>query len=88
MGKKVLLYNSKLRLFQGKLRSKIGPFLITEISPHGAVEIQNMSTGTQFKVNAHRLKHYLESHFGPQEVVSFMTWNDYAKDCKEIKAAI
>ncbi|CAL2238882.1 unnamed protein product [Prunus armeniaca] len=26
-----------------------------------------MSTGTQFKVNGHRLKHYLESHFDPQE---------------------
>ncbi|CAL2280276.1 unnamed protein product [Prunus armeniaca] len=67
-GEKVLLYNSKLRLFPGKLRSRwTGPFLVTQVSPHGAVEIQNMSTGTQFKVNGHRLKHYLESHFDPQE---------------------
>ena len=42
VGQKVLLYHSRLRLFQGKLRSHwIGPFVVTNVFPHGAVEIQS-----------------------------------------------
>ncbi|KAM2388572.1 hypothetical protein ACFXTH_038002 [Malus domestica] len=42
IGQKVLLFNSRLRLFPGKLRSRwVGPFVITNIFPHGAVEIQS-----------------------------------------------
>ncbi|XP_050104655.1 uncharacterized protein LOC126584262, partial [Malus sylvestris] len=41
IGQKVLLFNSRLRLFPGKLRSKwIGPFIVTNVFPHGAVQIQ------------------------------------------------
>ncbi|CAN6583244.1 unnamed protein product [Malus baccata var. baccata] len=59
---KVLLFNSRLRLFPGKLHSRwIGPFVITNIFPHGAVEIQSAKTGYVFKVNGHRLKSYYES---------------------------
>ncbi|CAA7052840.1 unnamed protein product [Microthlaspi erraticum] len=37
VGDSVLLYNSKLRLFPGKLRSKwAGPFKIHEVLPYGA----------------------------------------------------
>ncbi|CAL2254703.1 unnamed protein product [Prunus armeniaca] len=58
---KVLLFNSRLRLFPGKLRSRwSGPFLVVRVFPHGAVEIQDMKTGSVFKVNGHRLKPYLE----------------------------
>ncbi|CAN6557483.1 unnamed protein product [Malus baccata var. baccata] len=40
VGQKVLLFNSRLRLFPGKLRSKwIGPFVITNVFVHGAVQI-------------------------------------------------
>ncbi|CAN6688928.1 unnamed protein product [Malus baccata var. baccata] len=61
-GQKVLLYNSRLRLFPGKLRSKwIGPFEVTQVMPHGAIEIKNLQTGELFKVNGHRLKHYLDA---------------------------
>ncbi|KAF7842193.1 hypothetical protein G2W53_004491 [Senna tora] len=60
-GQKVLLYHSKLRLFPGKLRSKwIGPFVVTKIHSHGAVEIQSLYTGKTFKVNGHRLKTFFE----------------------------
>ncbi|CAN6716334.1 unnamed protein product [Malus baccata var. baccata] len=60
---KVLLFNSRLRLFPGKLRSKwIGPFVITNVFVHGAVQIQSLKTGHEFKVNGHRLKPYYE-HF-------------------------
>ena len=63
IGQKVLLFNSRLRLFPGKLRSKwVGPFVITNVFVHGAVQIQSLKTGQEFKVNGHRLKPYYE-HF-------------------------
>ncbi|KAM1467127.1 hypothetical protein ACFX2I_032269 [Malus domestica] len=62
IGQKVLLFNSRLRLFPGKLRSKwIGPFVITNVFFHGAVQIQSLKTGQEFKVNGHRLKPYYET---------------------------
>ncbi|KAK8991107.1 hypothetical protein V6N11_062131 [Hibiscus sabdariffa] len=66
-GQKVLLFNSKLKLFSGKLRSKwLGPFTVTEVFPHGAVEIENDS-GERFKVNGQSLKPYYEN--APTELV-------------------
>ncbi|CAN6720949.1 unnamed protein product [Malus baccata var. baccata] len=45
IGQKVLLFNSRLRLFLGKLRSKwIGPFIVTNVFLHGAVQIQSLKT--------------------------------------------
>ncbi|CAN6679368.1 unnamed protein product [Malus baccata var. baccata] len=62
IGQKMLLFNSRLRLFPGKLHSKwIGPFVITNVFPHGAVQIQSLKTGHEFKVNGHRLKPYYET---------------------------
>ena len=70
VGQKVLLFHSRLRLFPGKLRSRwIGPFIVTEIFPHGAVSIQSMDTGKVFKVNGHRLKMFYED-FPQHEVES------------------
>ncbi|KAM1573907.1 hypothetical protein EV2_044893 [Malus domestica] len=63
IGQKVLLFNSRLRLFPGKLRSKwVGPFIVTNLFVHGAVQIKSLRTGQEFKVNGHRLKLYYE-HF-------------------------
>ncbi|KAL2327614.1 hypothetical protein Fmac_021041 [Flemingia macrophylla] len=57
IGQKVLLFNSRLKLIAGKLRSRWdGPFVITNVFPHGAVEIQDEATGRAFKVNGHQLK--------------------------------
>ena len=40
VGQKVLLYQSRFKLFPGKLRSRwIGPFIVTHVFPYGAVEI-------------------------------------------------
>ncbi|CAN6557395.1 unnamed protein product [Malus baccata var. baccata] len=62
LGQKVLLFNSYLRLFPGKLRSKwVGPFVITNLFVHGAVQIKSLRTGQEFKVNGHRLKPYYEN---------------------------
>ncbi|CAN6695152.1 unnamed protein product [Malus baccata var. baccata] len=59
IGQKVLLFNSRLRLFPGKLRSKwIGPFIVTNVFSHGAVQIQSLKTQQEFKVNGNRLKPY------------------------------
>ena len=54
----MLLYNSRLHLFPGKLKSKWSdPFVVKNLYPHGAVEIENPKT---FKVNGQRIKPYLE----------------------------
>ncbi|CAL8084600.1 unnamed protein product [Prunus armeniaca] len=63
-GQKVLLFSSRLKLFPGKLKSRWnGPYLVTKVYPHGAVDITSEINGNTFKVNGHRLKPYLESPF-------------------------
>ena len=55
----VLLCNSRLKLFSGKLKSRQSdPFKVIKVYPYGAVEISN-DKGEVFKVNGHRLKPYL-----------------------------
>ena len=57
-GQKVLLFNSRLRLFPRKLKSRwSGPFEITQVLPYGAVENMHPKKRT-FKVNGQRLKRY------------------------------
>ena len=61
VGQKVLLYNSRLHLFPGKLRSRwSGPYLVRTVYPHGAVEVENPKNGDVFKVNGQRLKPFLD----------------------------
>ncbi|XP_074376970.1 uncharacterized protein LOC141718486 [Apium graveolens] len=58
-GQKVLLYNSYLRLFLGKLKSRwSGPFTVKIVFPHGAVENFDTHQDQAFKLNGKRLKHY------------------------------
>ncbi|MFS7957029.1 putative nucleotidyltransferase, Ribonuclease H [Helianthus anomalus] len=60
VGDKVLLYNSRFKLFPGKLKSKwTGPYVVREVFPHGAIELYNKESDETWKVNGHRLKHYL-----------------------------
>jgi len=62
VGQQVLLYNSRLGLTGGKLRSKwIGPFVFTNVYHYGAVEIKSLSTDKSFKVNGYRLKPFLSN---------------------------
>ncbi|XP_016173330.1 uncharacterized protein LOC107615816 [Arachis ipaensis] len=59
-GQRVLLYNSRLKLFPGKLKSRwSGPFLVTKVSKYGQVEIMEEKSQRTFVVNGQRLKHYL-----------------------------
>lgn len=59
-GQMVWLFNSRLKLFPGKLRSKwSGPYVVTNVANHGAIEIKDTKGGEPFKVNGQRLKPYI-----------------------------
>ena len=63
---KVWLYNSRLRLFSGKLRSRWdGPYEILEVYDNGSVLILDPKTQNSFKVNGHRLKPYIDEEGPP-----------------------
>ena len=57
-GQQVLLFNSRLKLFPGKLKSRwSGPFTVTKVFPHGGAEVSHPEKGT-FTVAIQRLKSY------------------------------
>ena len=57
-GQQVLLFNSRLKLFPGKLKSRwSGPFTVTKVYPHGGAEVSHPEKGT-FTVTIQRLKPY------------------------------
>ncbi|XP_060202837.1 uncharacterized protein LOC132631255 [Lycium barbarum] len=67
-GQQVLLFNSRQRLFPGKLKSRwSGPFVVTRITPHGAVEIQTIDGVCKFLVNGQRLKRYWGGNFDKEK---------------------
>ena len=58
-GDLVLLFNSCLKLFPGKLHSRwSSPFKVLKVYPYRAIEIDTETTDS-FKVNGSRLKHYI-----------------------------
>nr|GFB24277.1 reverse transcriptase domain-containing protein [Tanacetum cinerariifolium] len=58
IGDRVLLFNSHLKIFFGKLKSRwSGPFTISQVYPYGIVEL-SQPDGPNFKVNGHRVEHY------------------------------
>nr|GEZ58636.1 reverse transcriptase domain-containing protein [Tanacetum cinerariifolium] len=58
VGDQVLLFNSRLKIFSGKLKTRwSGPFTIVQVFPYGTVEL-SQPDGLNFKVNGHRVKHY------------------------------
>nr|GEX35551.1 hypothetical protein [Tanacetum cinerariifolium] len=58
IGDRVLLFNSRMKIFFGKLKSRwSGPFTISQVYPYGTVEL-SQPDGPNFKVNGHRFKHY------------------------------
>nr|GEZ53723.1 reverse transcriptase domain-containing protein [Tanacetum cinerariifolium] len=58
VGDRVLLFNSRLKIFLGKLKTHwSGPFTITQVFPYGTIEL-SQPEGPNFKVNGHRVKHY------------------------------
>nr|GEV43912.1 reverse transcriptase domain-containing protein [Tanacetum cinerariifolium] len=58
VGDRVLLFDSRLKIFSGKLKTRwSGPFTIAKVFPYGTVEL-SQANGTNFKMNGHRAKHY------------------------------
>ncbi|XP_051135437.1 uncharacterized protein LOC127254388 [Andrographis paniculata] len=64
VGSKVLLYDTRLHLFPGKLKSRwTGPYIVRQVLPNGATRINNMDNPGErdsFLVNRARLKPYIE----------------------------
>ncbi|GJR60175.1 reverse transcriptase domain-containing protein [Tanacetum coccineum] len=53
VGDQVLLFNSRLKIFSGKLKTRwLGPFTITEVFPYGTAKLSH-SDGSNFKVKCH-----------------------------------
>ena len=60
----VLLINSLLRLYLGKLKSKWrGPFKVICMTDHGTVELWNEGKQSKFIVNGQRVKHHCCQNF-------------------------
>ncbi|CAM8925971.1 unnamed protein product [Rhodiola kirilowii] len=58
-GQQVLVFSSRLKLMPGKLKYRwTGPYTVTKIFNHGALELENSENGSRFKVNGQRVKHY------------------------------
>ena len=58
-GKQVLLYNSRLKLFLGKMKSRWSdPYIVITSTPFGVVTLKAES-GSEFKGSGQRLKHFL-----------------------------
>ena len=69
VGDLVLLFNSRLRLFPGKLKSKwTGPCLVTQLFPHGAVELETKE-GVRLKVNRKSIKIFFEHAESANEAI-------------------
>ena len=69
VGDLVLLFNSRLPLHPRKLKSKwTGPFLMTKVFLHGAVELDNKE-GKKLTVNGQRIKTILGQAESVHEVV-------------------
>ncbi|KAJ0754891.1 putative nucleotidyltransferase, Ribonuclease H [Helianthus annuus] len=63
VGQKVWLYNSRLKYFPGKLKSKwMGPYVITRVGKLGDVTIKDPKDGSKQTVNGHRLKPFLDGN--------------------------
>nr|GEZ96979.1 reverse transcriptase domain-containing protein [Tanacetum cinerariifolium] len=74
VGDQVLLFNSRLKIFSGKLKSRwSSPFTISEIYPYGTAMLIHPD-GCNFKVNYHRLKHYHGGDLPPLEILDVTTF--------------
>ena len=62
-GQQVLLFNSRLKLFPRKLKSRwSGPFTVTKVFSHGGAEVSHPEKGT-FTVATQRLEPYYGGEF-------------------------
>nr|GEV02714.1 reverse transcriptase domain-containing protein [Tanacetum cinerariifolium] len=74
IGDRVLLFNSRLKIFSGKLKSCWSvPFTISYVFPYGTVEL-TQPDGPNFKVNGHKLKHYFGDNIPKMVVPNLQTF--------------
>nr|GEX27017.1 reverse transcriptase domain-containing protein [Tanacetum cinerariifolium] len=74
VGDQVLLFNSRLKIFSGKLKSCwSGPFTISKIYPYRTAKLVHPD-GCNFKVNCHRHKHYDGGDPPPIEISDVQTF--------------
>ncbi|GJW01899.1 reverse transcriptase domain-containing protein [Tanacetum coccineum] len=74
VGDQVLLFNSRLKIFSGKLKSRwSGPFTIVQVFSYGTVEL-SQNSGPNFKVNGHRLKHYFGGDVPAMDIPDLQTF--------------
>jgi len=88
-GDKVLLFNSRVKLFgKCKLHSKWeGPFTVVNSLTHGAITIQD-NDGNTFKVNGQRLEVFLEpSHDINQEIdeINLVSFDEFIANLWKFK---
>ena len=68
-GDQVLLYDSKLHLFPGKLKSRwTGPFIVQLAYPNGSVDQLNPNDNRVIKVNGQRVKPYVVQQTVREEI--------------------
>nr|GEY78683.1 reverse transcriptase domain-containing protein [Tanacetum cinerariifolium] len=67
VGDQVLLFNSLLKIFSGKLKTRwSGLFTITKVYPYGTAKLSH-ADGSNYKVNCYRLKHYYGGDVPPMD---------------------
>ncbi|GKE92625.1 hypothetical protein Tco_1573720 [Tanacetum coccineum] len=74
VGDRVLLFNSRLKIFSGMLKTHwTGPFTIAQVFPYGTIEL-SQTDGPNFKVNGHRIKYYFGGDIPPMVVPDLQTF--------------
>ncbi|GJY42289.1 reverse transcriptase domain-containing protein [Tanacetum coccineum] len=74
VGNRVLLFNSRLKIFLGKLKTHwTGLFTVTQVFHYGTIEL-SQTDRPNFKVNGHRLKHYFGGNIPPMVVPDLQTF--------------
>ena len=69
----MLLYDSKLHLFSGKLKSRwTGPFIVHHVYLNGLVDLLNSKDNRVLKVNGQRLKPYAVQHTADKEEIPLL----------------
>ena len=66
----ILLYDSKLYLFPGKIKSRwTGPFIVKQAHPNGSVDLLNPNDDRVIKVNGQRVKPYVVQQTAVREEI-------------------
>ena len=69
-GDQVLLYDSKLHLFPGKLKSQWnGPFIVQQAHANGSVDLLNPNDKRVIKFNGQRVKPYVVQQTVKEEIL-------------------